>query len=59
MIAVMNISPYSRKAGWHEYEIRINQEIIVRFLHRREENLAVCLRKAADAVDQVRGEIRG
>ena len=56
MIAIVNVSPYSHKTGWHEYEVRINQEIITRFRHLREEDLAKCLRLAADAVDKVREE---
>ena len=52
MIAIVNVSSYSRKTGWHEYEVRINQKIIAKFGHRREEDLAVCLRRAVDAVEQ-------
>ena len=59
MIVIANVSPYSRKTGWHEYEVRINQEIITRFRHLREEDLATCLRLAADAVDKARGESVG
>lgn len=35
----------------HDYEVRINQKHIVYFKHRRDEGLAVCLRRAADAID--------
>lgn len=36
----------------HEYLLRINQEPIVWFKHRRDEGLAECLRRAAAAVDK-------
>lgn len=35
----------------HDYEVRINHKHIVDFSHRRNEGLAVCLRRAADAID--------
>lgn len=36
----------------HDYELRINTKHIVDFTHRRDEGLAVCLRRAADAMDK-------
>ena len=56
MIAIVNVSPYSYPFGIHKYEVRINQKIITKFEHRREQGLGVCLRLAADAVDKMRGE---
>lgn len=35
----------------HDYALYINKEHIVDFTHRRDEGLAVCLRRAADAMD--------
>ena len=36
--------------GMADYEVRINQKLIVRFRHKRGDGLAECLRRAADAV---------
>jgi len=49
MIAIVNVGGDMR--GICEYELRINREVITTFNHNRTENLAVCLRKAADAYD--------
>lgn len=35
----------------HGYVIRINHDVITTFKHTREEGLAECLRRAADAVE--------
>lgn len=51
MIAIVNVSTHDDPCGVHEYEVRINREVITRFEHVREDGLAVCLRKAADAVE--------
>jgi hypothetical protein len=50
MILIRNISPKVRATGIHEYEIRINRDLIAKFKHKREEGLSVCLRKASEAV---------
>jgi len=36
------------------YHIKINEKLITEFTHDRENGLAECLRKAADAVDKRR-----
>ena len=51
-IIIQNVSTNNSPFGWHEYEVRINQEVKARFTHKREEGLTVCLRKAAAAVEQ-------
>ena len=51
-IIIQNISPHNSPFGQHEYEVRINQEVITTFTHKREEGLTVCLRKAAEAVER-------
>jgi hypothetical protein len=40
--------------AFHEYVVKINHEVITRFIHKRNEGLAECLRRAADAVDYAR-----
>ena len=36
----------------HQYRLKVNDEHIAWFRHRRDEGLAECLRRAADAVDK-------
>jgi len=55
MIAIIN-QGNKNSAGETRYKLQINSEIIVEFWHRREDGLATCLRKAADAVDANRRE---
>ena len=56
MIAIVNITPQAEfeedPFGTHLYEIRINRIPKARFSHTRGEGLAVCLRRAADAVER-------
>ena len=51
MIAIVNVSPTTTRSGPHVYELRINSLVLTRFVHKREESLAICLRRAATAVD--------
>lgn len=53
MIAIVNVGPHvvGDPLGERTYEVRINREVVTTFKHVRGEGLAVCLRKAADAVD--------
>ena len=52
MITIVNIGPQSAdKGGWRNYEVRINQEVICKFRHKRSHGLAECLRSAAGAVE--------
>lgn len=54
MIAIVNIGPQDNDSGgWRDYEVRINHEVIVRFRHERRDGLAVCLMKAAKAVERL------
>lgn len=55
MIAIVNVDPNPRTIGEHDYEVRINRQVICRFKHIREQGLATCLEKAAEAVrdDQI------
>lgn len=55
-IIIQNVSEHPEPNGVHEYELRINRLLIARFEHRREESLAVCLRKAADAAERAERE---
>lgn len=52
MIEIVNVSASLKLFGVHEYELRINQRVIARFEHKREEGLAVCLQKAAAAAEK-------
>jgi hypothetical protein len=55
MILIQNVStgiPF----GEQEYEVRINERVITRFTHRREDGLVKCLLAAAKAVEQARWE---
>lgn len=44
-------SPEKPDDQLHSYRLRINSQQIARFKHRRNEGLAECLRRAADAVE--------
>lgn len=48
-IIIQNISERG-SVGEQTYELRINEQTIVRFTHQREQGLAICLWRAADAV---------
>lgn len=50
-IIIQNMSTHDSPTGEHSYELRINREVITGFTHTREEGLATCLRRAADAAD--------
>ena len=52
MIAIVNVGPHDdpNAAGWRNYEVRINHEVIATFRHKRERGLARCLQAASDAV---------
>jgi len=52
MIAIVNISKCDSPFGVHEYELRINSQVITRFEHTREDGLIVCLQKAARAAEK-------
>lgn len=57
MIAIVNVEncgPECNHLGYHTYEVRINRELIATFKHKRIDGLEKCLRKAADAVAQVK-----
>jgi len=51
-IIIRNVSNNVAPTGRQKYELRINYELICKFSHIREEGLATCLRKAADAVER-------
>ena len=53
-IIIRNISQHPTSAGPHEYELRINQQVICHFSHNREAGLAKCLAVAADAAELAR-----
>ena len=52
MIAIVNMGPHGDADGLgiHEYEVRINETPVCRFMHRRGDGLATCLARAATAV---------
>lgn len=50
-VIIENLSPRSLPDDQdHEYRLRVNEREIVRFKHRRNEGLALCLHLAAQAV---------
>lgn len=53
MIVIINVSKEPKLKGVHEYEVRINREVICKFKHKREEGLDVCLTRAAKAVEEI------
>ena len=59
-IIITNVSKHGHLGGTHQYEVRINLgPVIARFEHVREEGLAVCLRRAAEAVERADSEVGG
>lgn len=51
-VVIENLSPPETPDDQpHQYRLRINRNEVVQFRHRRDEGLAECLRRAADAVD--------
>lgn len=54
MIAIVNITPHPQATGPHTYEVRINSHVVAQFEHAREDGLVLCLRRAADAVEDER-----
>lgn len=43
----------------HSYLLKINAKHITWFRHRRDEGLAECLRRAAEAVERAEGDTNG
>jgi hypothetical protein len=56
MIKIINISTIRIPGQANEYVLQINNQDIVKFLHLREQGLAVCLEQAAAAVRGQWGE---
>lgn len=51
MISITNIGPQTDDPGGERmYEVRVNQQLICRFVHARRDLLSVCIDKAARAV---------
>lgn len=56
-VIITNVSTHDDEQGTNQYVVRINHNpIIARFDHVRSEGLAMCLRRAADAVDAALGK---
>lgn len=51
-IIIQNIDPNPRSEGVHQYCLRVNERAVCTFEHERKEDLAACLRKAADAAER-------
>ena len=49
MIAIVNVDKNPRPSGLHEYELRINNNVITTFTHKREDSLEKCLQLASQA----------
>ena len=56
MIKIINVGNFAKEPDIYRYEIKINSETICNFIHRREDGLAECLRRAAYAVDEDNGK---
>ncbi|MCK9578786.1 hypothetical protein M0R01_04885 [bacterium] len=55
MIKIINVTKDdSNIYGENDYEVWINTRLLTSFKHFRKEGLAMCLRKAADAVDNMK-----
>lgn len=52
MIAIVNVDSNARQTGLHQYELRINNRVVARFVHHREEPLHECLLRAAIAAEE-------
>lgn len=53
-IVITNVSDHDDMEGVNSYVVRVNAgPVLARFEHVRKEGLAVCLRRAAEAVDAV------
>lgn len=52
MIAILNTQENKNPDGLHHYRLKINHKFVLDFTHTRENGLAECLRRAADAVDE-------
>ena len=53
MIYIQNMGPRTEDPGGERnYEVRINAKVICKFKHARKDGLAVCLKKAATAVEE-------
>ena len=52
MIAIVNDGKVRGATGVHGYRVQINDRVICTFEHLREDGLAECLRKAAQAVEE-------
>lgn len=53
MIAIVKVDPFNQSPfGEHEYEVRINSQLITKFKHERKDGLAACLMAAAKAVEK-------
>jgi hypothetical protein len=50
-IIISNITDVPTSVGPNKYEVCINRKLITTFTHNRQDGLATCLRKAADAVE--------
>lgn len=55
-VIITNITKHNKPTGEHSYVLKINATEIARFTHVRENGLAECLRKAADAVEKMERE---
>lgn len=57
MITIQNVGPFNQSPfGLKDYEVRINNELVATFRHKREEGLANCLWEAAKAVERKKWE---
>jgi len=48
-IIITNVTENLHETGPNTYILRINEKVIARFKHQREDGLAECLRRASEA----------
>lgn len=52
-VLIVNVTPDDRfGSGLQDYELRVNYRCLAKFTHVRQDGLAICLRKAADAFER-------
>lgn len=53
MICIVNVGPHTEDLGGERmYEVRINNNVITTFKHKRIDGLGACLLAASEAVDK-------
>ena len=54
VIVIVNVATLRSPIGWQDYELRINDAVIAKFRHKREDGLTKCLQLAAAAAEKAK-----